>query len=155
MFSRHALYDQLAIFGVGRQLAKRIGITDYMGVGLSAGRRYVATIPGTAQMYVIFWLGDPRAALQVSWPGNSPMEFLKMGVSPEQLSSLHAIVIYQCQKEVEPMLKRLLAQPSMFEPEAVDDAGGRVRVDTNKSPFEFPTAPAKHNPSKRTQKTQS
>jgi hypothetical protein len=125
--SRDAVRDMRAIFSVGRNLAKALGIHNYSGIILGHGRRQLPVLPGMYSHTCIYWIHDPAVATQFTVQGSAQVDFIRQGVRLEELNNLKCICILEAQPEQDGILKKLLNQvPEEVQP---DDDVGRVRFE--------------------------
>ena len=71
-FSRDAVQDNRYLFQLGQEAAVRMGIDNYTGIQLSAGRRFLQPVKGTLWVHLLVWQdGAPgeyqRRKLKGSW----------------------------------------------------------------------------------------
>jgi hypothetical protein len=107
--SRDAQRDLRAIFAVGHNFAKVLGITNYSGVLLSHGRRHLPVLPGIHQVIVVYWTNDPAASRQFTLEGTSNVDFIRQGISVAELKDLKCICILESPPEQQNILQRLLS----------------------------------------------
>ena len=56
----HAVKDDKYLFALGQEAAARMGIPNFVGLQIAAGRRYLQPVRGTAWVHVVVWMeGQP------------------------------------------------------------------------------------------------
>ena len=143
--SEHARRDGHQIFDLGRHWASDRQIPNYVGVILSAGKRYTTQQKNVSAFHAMWWFDDvKKAAMQHSvFEGDQSIDWIQEGIEHSQLCHLRVIVLLEGSAVSGPPLLQLLNASSPLEPAIPFEqvATGRVRD----HPIELPIVSQAHS----------